>query len=119
VGEPCAIDLSSLHEQFGGDPDAVRKLLLSFLREGPETADAVTRALRARDAPEAARAAHRLKGVLAWISARAAAALTADVERLVRSGDVESASAGLAGLASELERVYAEARRATDGPGVT
>lgn len=112
-----AIDLPSLLDQFGGDADGVEKLLRSFLREGPQTVATLERALRARDASEVGRAAHRLKGVLAWISARAAAAITADLEKLARSGDLESAIGRLPDLSRELDRVWAEARAATAASG--
>jgi HPt (histidine-containing phosphotransfer) domain-containing protein len=111
-----AIDMPSLLAQFGGDSEGVEKLLLSFLREGPETAASLGRALSARDASEAGRAAHRLKGVLAWISARPAAAIAADVETLARSGDLDSASDRLPDLARELDRVFAAVRAATARP---
>jgi HPt (histidine-containing phosphotransfer) domain-containing protein len=112
-----AIDPARLLEQLGGDSVGVEKLLLGFLREAPETVTRLRAALTARDAPGAEHAAHRLKGLLAWISARTAAARVAEIEQLARSGDLDSASGRLPELLRELDRVYAEARSATVGAG--
>jgi HPt (histidine-containing phosphotransfer) domain-containing protein len=117
--ETRAIDPARLLEQLGGDSVGVEKLLLGFLREGPETATRLQAALTDRDAPEAEHAAHRLKGLLAWISARTAAAQAAEIERLARTGDLDAASDRLEELVRELDRVYAEARSATAGAGKT
>jgi len=110
-----AIDLPGLVAQLGGDPEDVVMLLGSFLRDAPQTVGRLERALAARDAREAEDAAHRLKGSVAWISARRAAALTAGFVGLARSGDLDSMSAGLPELVHELDRVFAEARQVTAG----
>jgi two-component system, sensor histidine kinase and response regulator len=115
--ETGAIDLARLLEQLGGDSVGVEKLLLGFLREGPETAGRLSAALAACDGHEAELAAHRLKGLLAWISARAAADLAAEIERLARSSDLDAASGRLSEFVRELDRVFAQARSATAGPG--
>jgi HPt (histidine-containing phosphotransfer) domain-containing protein len=115
LSESGAIDPARLLEQLGGDCVGVEKLLLGFLKEAPETVTRVRGALEARDAPGAEHDAHRLKGLLAWISARTAAALAAEIERLARTGDFDAASDRLEELVRELDRVYAEARSATVG----
>lgn len=112
AGAP-AIDLPGLRERLGVDDDDVANLLASFLREAPKEIACVEAALSARDVRDVERTVHRLKGSLAWISAPAASALMAEMERLAWSGDLDSASGLFPDLVRELDCVFAEAREAT------
>jgi HPt (histidine-containing phosphotransfer) domain-containing protein len=114
---PRALDPARLLAQLGGDSAGVEKLLLGFLREGPETSARLAVALEARDASAAEHTAHRLKGLLAWISAQTGSAVAAEIERLARSGDFDSASNRFPELVREMDRVVAEARAATSRAG--
>jgi HPt (histidine-containing phosphotransfer) domain-containing protein len=110
-----AIDLPGLLQRLGIDHEDAVVLLGGFLRETPKVVARLQMALAVPDAREAERAAHDLKGTVAWISARHATDLTAELERLARAGETGSMSARLPEVVRELDRVFAEAREITAG----
>ena len=84
--------LSQLLEVIGGDREAFKDLVQSFLDEGPELVNRLQRAVAANEADALRRAAHTLKGSAADFGAVTLTRLCREIEALGRAGEVAAAS---------------------------
>jgi HPt (histidine-containing phosphotransfer) domain-containing protein len=92
-------------EQAGGDRELLRELVQLFLVDQPRGLAALREALAAGSPATLAAAAHRLKGALAIVGARAAHDAALRLEALGRQGSLVGAEQACALLHAELERV--------------
>ncbi len=83
--DPKALD--QLLEVIGGDREALKDLVRSFLDEGPELTSRMQRAAAANDADVLRRAAHTLKGSAADFGAVTLARLCREIEAHGRAGE--------------------------------
>ncbi len=91
--------------QMPGDPDIFQELLDLFQAETPSLLVQLVAAVAAGDADGLKRAAHSLKGSSANLGASRLAALGGVLERLGRDGTTAGATALVAQLEPEYERV--------------
>ncbi len=96
--------LSQLLEVIGGDREAFKDLVQSFLDEGPELVKSMQRAVAANDADALRRAAHTLKGSAADFGAVALAGLCREIEAHGRAGEVAAAAAKVDDAMREYQR---------------
>ena len=99
--------LSQLLEVIGGDREAFKDLVQSFLDEGPALATSMQRAVTANDADALRRAAHTLKGSAADFGAVALAGLCREIEAHGRAGEVAAAAAKVDEAMREYQRAEA------------
>lgn len=83
------INLPEMLERVEGDEDLLRELLALFQEDLPGSREALQTAIKGGDLGEIERAAHRLKGMLANLSARSAASFAAEIESAARAGNAE------------------------------
>lgn len=100
--DPKALD--QLLETIGGDREAFRDLVQSFLDEGPELVKRLQRAAAANEADGLRRAAHTLKGSAVDFGAVALARLCREIEALGRAGEVAAAAAKVEETVLEYKR---------------
>jgi two-component system sensor histidine kinase/response regulator len=100
-----AVDRSRLSTQLGGDDSAVAEVLSRFEVEAPRMLAQIEDCLGRADVEGLARAAHRLRGALAWISAEPGAQAASRVELLARSGERAGLSESVATLRRAVDRV--------------
>jgi PAS domain S-box-containing protein len=100
-------DRWALLGQMGGpnSGDLLRRMVAAFTAEGPGRVERVRRAVAGGDAQELTAAAHALAGSSATIGASHLAELCSQLERVGRSGELDSAP----GLAAEVEAGLTEA----------
>lgn len=99
------LDREALLEQAGGDSELVVRLIELFAEDRAETLDAIQEGMAAADAKRVERAAHRLKGSLGTLAARAAHAAALQLESIGRSGSLAQADDAWARLQRELARL--------------
>ncbi|MCW5892946.1 MAG: Hpt domain-containing protein [bacterium] len=104
-GDEQVLDRDALLEQAGGDPELVLRLIELFAEDRAETLDAIQEGMAAADAKRVERAAHRLKGSLGTLAARAAHAAALRLETIGRTGSLVDAGAAWVRLQSELARL--------------
>ncbi|MBN8629521.1 MAG: response regulator [Rhodobacterales bacterium] len=92
TGELDPKALAQLLEVIGGDREALKELVRSFLEDGPDLVDRLRAAAAAGDADAMRRAAHTLKGSATDFGALGLAALCRDIEALGRAGEVAEAT---------------------------
>ncbi|MBI4494552.1 MAG: response regulator [Chloroflexi bacterium] len=104
-----ALDRSVLDQMRSLDPEGgaelVRELIELFLEDAPAQLAAVRAGVLAGNADQVRRAAHGLKGVSGNMGARPVAAVCLELETLGRSGPLDGATALLARLEREFERL--------------
>ena len=105
VGD-AALDLDDLGRRFGGDWSIVAEVAELFLSDGPARLESLREAFAAHDAVRVSSIAHALKGALAHLSARPAAAAAAALEHLGREHRLEDAGGAMATLEREMERLH-------------
>ncbi len=81
------LNLPELLERVENDEDLLRELLALFQEDLPASRNALQTAIAGGDLTEIERAAHRMKGMLANLSAKQAASLAAEIESAARAGD--------------------------------
>ena len=79
-------------EQLGGERELFRQMVRFFFSDGLKLLPEIRAAAGAGDATTIERKAHRLKGTVLYLGAKAATAAVADVEILGRSGDLIGAA---------------------------
>jgi hypothetical protein len=96
-------DRSRLARNLGNDDKAAQVVLERFAEQAPSPG------LREAqdDLPSLARAAHRLRGALLWISAERAASMAETLEALAQEGDISGAASALEALERELALIVA------------
>src|SRR6202142_359271 len=85
------IDLKGALERFEGDRGLLEELAQLFKDECLRTLEEIRGAIAAADAPLLTRLAHNLKGSSASLSALPLSQAAAELEKLVRSGDLSNA----------------------------
>ena len=89
-GESSSLDLEALNETLGtgqGESDLAREVIGIFLEDSELRIEAMRRAVHQNEMLELAKQAHTLKGSSGNIAAPTLARLSADLEKLARSGD--------------------------------
>ncbi|MFM2357228.1 MAG: hypothetical protein RLZZ528_2964, partial [Pseudomonadota bacterium] len=97
--DPKALD--RLLDVIGGDREALRDLVQSFLDDGPGLVARLEQAVAANDADALRRAAHTLKGSAADFGATTLASLCREIEALGRAGEVATAASRVEAAARE------------------
>jgi HPt (histidine-containing phosphotransfer) domain-containing protein len=97
----------------------LRELAVVFLQDCPGRLDQLKTAIEAGNHEQTERAAHSLKGALGVFGATAAGTLTAELERLGRQRQLETAPRTLARLNQELARVTATLGDFADDSGMS
>jgi two-component system sensor histidine kinase/response regulator len=105
MADDPVLDREALLEQAGGDPELVLRLIELFAEDRAETLDAIREGLEAADAKRVERAAHRLKGSLGTLAARAAHAAALRLETVGRTGSLADAGEAWVRLQAELARL--------------
>ena len=95
--------LEQLLDVIGGDREAFKDLVQSFLDDGPDLVRRLKQAVAANDADAMRRAAHTLKGSATDFGAVALAGLCREIEALGRAGEVPPAAAKVEAAAREYE----------------
>jgi HPt (histidine-containing phosphotransfer) domain-containing protein len=83
------LNLPELLERVEGDEDLLQELLALFQEDLPGSREALQAAIAGGDLGEIERAAHRLKGMLANLSARGTASFAAEIESEARAGNAQ------------------------------
>jgi PAS domain S-box-containing protein len=110
--------LKRLMDTIGDDPDLLRALIDTFLRDVPRLVDGVRQGLQQGQADEVRRAAHTLKSNGATFGATRFSELGRELESLARSGALEGATELIARIEAEYEqvRIALETVRERDRP---
>ncbi len=103
-------NLDAAMEQLGGERELFRQMVRFFFSDGLKLLPEIRAAAGAGDATAIERKAHRLKGTVLYLGAKAATAAVADVEVLGRSGDLIGAARAICSMETEMTRL-AEALR--------
>ena len=96
--------LQQLLDVIGGDREAFKDLVRSFLDDGPELVGRLRRAAETGDTDAMRRAAHTLKGSATDFGAVALADLCREIEALGRAGEAATAAAKVGAAARAYER---------------
>ena len=96
--------LYQLLEVIGGDRDALKELVQSFLDEGPDLVNRLRRAVEADDADALRRAAHTLKGSANDFGALTLARLCREIEAMGRASEVATAAGKVQEAAQEYQK---------------
>jgi HPt (histidine-containing phosphotransfer) domain-containing protein len=83
---PEVLNLQELYNRCMGNIDLVQRILEKFQQQLPEELAELERVLELNDAEQIARAAHRIKGTSANMSAEGLRRTAAEIETLCRSG---------------------------------
>jgi two-component system sensor histidine kinase/response regulator len=83
------VSLPELLDRVENDEDLLRELLALFQEDLPESRAALQTAIDGGNLREIERAAHRLKGMLANLSAKSTASLAAEMESAARAGNAQ------------------------------
>jgi signal transduction histidine kinase/DNA-binding response OmpR family regulator len=112
---PEILDRALLLVHVSRDQDLLARIVRIFLEDSPKMLDEIRDAVNRRDAAALARGAHRIKGELGVLAARAAFEAALRLEKMGRQGSVDEAALALASLERELERLEPELAAATSG----
>jgi HPt (histidine-containing phosphotransfer) domain-containing protein len=83
------VNLPELLDRVENDEDLLAELLALFQEDLPESRAALQTAIDRGNLRDIERAAHRLKGMLANLSARDTASLAAEIESTARAGNAQ------------------------------
>jgi two-component system sensor histidine kinase/response regulator len=97
-----AIDRAAFLERIGGDQELALELIDLYVRDSEEMVSAVSAAVKDRNLQSLERAAHKLKGALGTLGAKAAADSAWTLETMARNGDVTALDDAYARLASDI-----------------
>jgi two-component system sensor histidine kinase/response regulator len=103
-----AIDLATTLERLDGDRDLFEELVQLFKSECPRVIDEMRSAIAQHDSKSLEHTAHGLKGSSAQVGALAVSQVAMEIEKLARSGNIESSREHFQILQSEIERVFFE-----------
>jgi HPt (histidine-containing phosphotransfer) domain-containing protein len=98
------LECDKLLEEWSDNPQFIRKILNSFIRETQTDIDTLAVAFDSHDAGRAVSTSHRLKGAAATIGAEPLRAEAARIEALGRKGQLMEALDGVTRLRVEFER---------------
>ena len=102
AGVSFTLDGEAILAQVGGSGDALRQLIDVFRDDCAALLPELEAAVRDGDAPRVRRAAHTVKGMVAFFAARPAAEAALELEQMGERGDLSGAEAVLARLAGEV-----------------
>ena len=97
--------VQELLDRVENDEELLAELFLLFQEDMPGARVALQLAIEGCDLPGIERAAHRLKGMLANLSAKEAASLAAGIESAARAGDVSRVQQTMAAFAPLLVEI--------------
>jgi HPt (histidine-containing phosphotransfer) domain-containing protein len=83
------VNLPELLDRVENDEDLLAELLALLQEDLPGSREALQTAIEGGDLGEIERAAHRLKGMLANLSAKRTASLAAEIESVARAGNAQ------------------------------
>ncbi len=110
VGEGPAADWLGALRTMGLDPEAVARLVQTFLQTAPGRLDGLREALAGRDAAAVRVTAHTLKGSLAVFAARKAAAAAGRLEEMAVQGRLDGGAGALAELEGQVQPLLTDMR---------
>ena len=99
------VDWELAREVVGQDRELLLDLVNTFLGEGPETMNAIRRAIAAQDGKTLQRAAHTMKGLLRIFGAQPASDAAWTLEQKGRQGDITGTDPLVADLQQKLDAV--------------
>jgi two-component system, sensor histidine kinase and response regulator len=99
------IDEADLLARVDGDTGLLAEIIDLFLEDAETLLGDVRQSVRDGDADRVVRAAHRLKGSVATLSATQAARAALGLETLGRAGDLSGVPAAFVALEKEFERL--------------
>ncbi len=99
------LHLARLQAQLGNDAEGVEEVLATFQAQAPDSLAQIQNGIAAGDARVLERAAHKLRGALAWIGAEDAAQAASRLEDLAAAGELVGAADALAELEKALRAV--------------
>ena len=100
-------DERELLERIDGDWDFLGETVQMLASDGPELIGQIRSALVAGNAPEVARLAHSLKGMISNFCSPLAQAAALEMENLGKSGDLSGAAATISALAATVDALVA------------
>jgi two-component system sensor histidine kinase/response regulator len=101
-----AIDLAVALERLDGDRDLFEELVQVFRNECPNVIEEMRQAIGQGDAKTLERSAHGLKGSSAQLGGLAVSQIAMQIEKMARSGNVESSRDYFKILQNELDRLF-------------
>jgi CheY-like chemotaxis protein len=110
VAEPPVVARAELLARVNGSPEILRALIVSFGKESQVLIDRIDADIDAGDATRVAETAHKLTGLVANLSGRAAARKAREIETIAGNGDLSQARE----QAVTLRRQLADMRQALD-----
>ncbi len=110
-----ALDPAEALEQTGGSMEMFRDLVELFSEECPKLMGEIRESIARSDAAALRGAAHTLKGSAGIFAARAAEGAAAELESIVRAGDLSGAQQALAALEIEIARLMPALAALSDG----
>jgi two-component system, sensor histidine kinase and response regulator len=99
------VDWEAAREIVGQDRGLLLELVNTFLGEGPQTMNAVRRAIAAQDGKALQLSAHSLKGALKTLGAKPASEAAWALEQKGKQGDTTGTDPLVADLQQELDAV--------------
>jgi signal transduction histidine kinase/DNA-binding response OmpR family regulator len=109
------LDRTALYEQVGDEADLLLKVIEMFRKDSGQVVAKIEKALADSDASEVQQAAHRVKGGLLTLGAKAAADVAMRLEHMGRAGDVTGGTELLTKLREELTRLDPELESVVNG----
>jgi len=103
------LDFDQLRSVTLDDEELMREILAALLDDTGHQLTELEQAIRSGDAERTARLAHYSKGACANVGAQSSAVLLHSLERSAVAGDLVACTASLTALATEIERLRAEA----------
>ncbi len=98
-------DKAGLMTRLAGDEQLARNVLQTYLEETPEEIAALKAYLQAGDAPSIERQAHMIRGASANVGAEAVRAVSFEIEKMAKAGDLQRAAIHLPELESQFGRL--------------
>ena len=99
------VDLPELLDRVENDRELLTELFVMFQQELPGLQDALRDAASVADLPQAAKAAHTLKGMLANMSMKSAVTMATGIEAAARAGNMLGVKKELVSFDAELEKL--------------
>ena len=107
---PAQFAFSHVLARIGGDPQLLKRMIRTFLRDTPKRLAAIATALQRNNADDLASLAHALKGSVSLFGAEPARKLAQDLQELGRAGDLSAASALFNSLQEEIANLLGNLR---------
>ena len=111
------IDLSIALSHVDGDPQFLAELAAMFIEDYPRLLDELRNSITREDSPEAERAAHTLKGRLAFFGAERARDQALRLELMIRQCELDAIPQALAELEAEIEDALPQFNSLAKGHG--